>query len=108
MSPGTIEYGETSDCSLGPTPDVDPGLPIPAEHVRRALDAVVAGVLSAEDVQWWANLLVMCDNFDLLRPGTAGEHSDFVSILHELATPEIFGVIDIAHLLELRRRLDTE
>jgi hypothetical protein len=88
---------------LGPIPDIGEPIPVGPAHIENAIDRVLAGRIRPQDLQDWANLVILADAYEVSSALSADERQQLLSVLHELATPEIFDSASHARLVELRR-----
>jgi hypothetical protein len=83
-------------------PTVDPPVEIIAAHLRNALHALIGGRISHQDLQDWANLVILGDDVYVISKGSSAVERDLlVELLHEIATPEIFGQLTNERSMEM-------
>ena len=87
--------------SLSPTPAIEPPILIDASHMKRAIDAFAAGAISSAALQEWANLLVMCDAYEMAPMSDIESGKMVINFLHEIASPEVYGPLTQERLGEI-------
>jgi hypothetical protein len=82
--------------------EVSPPVEVSTDDVARALEKHRRGGLSDSEIQEWANLIILCDSYEL-----SSRHIEpLTSVLHQLASPELFGDLTPDVTDSLRRGLE--
>ena len=92
----------TGDVEVRRPLEVTPPVLVGPQDVARALDDHQRGTLSDSELQEWANLIILCDSYEL----SAGDTESLASVLHQIASPEIFGDLTPEVQASLRRDLE--
>lgn len=82
--------------------EIAPPVEVTAEDLARALEDHQRGALSDSDLQEWANLIILCDSYEL----ASSDVEALASVFHQLASPEIFGELTPEVTRSLRRNLE--
>lgn len=82
--------------------EVVPPVEVTGKDILRALEDHQRGVLSSTELQEWASLIVLCDSYQL--PSTEAE--PLATVLHRLASPELFGELTADSIGSLRSDLN--
>jgi hypothetical protein len=94
------------DYTLTGMPIIYPSVEITAAHLRKALHAFVGGRVSHQELQDWANLVILGDDvFVISMGGSTVERDLLLELLHEIATPEIRGQLTYERSMEMIRDL---
>jgi len=96
----------SSHYSLGLTPVIEPPILIGPNQLKHALEVLVAGRIDAAALQDWANLLVLCDAYQIGRPSNSDEREMLLTLLHAIATPEVHGPLTVQRIENFRDLLE--
>jgi len=88
---------------LEAAPAIEPPVAVETIDVRRALAALMSGSVPTQGVVEWANVIVLCDNYEVSP--SASNRELLLRTLHELASPEIHGPITTERAAALRAEL---
>lgn len=85
-------------------PELAAPVVVTATHVRRALSAAVDKRITLDELESWANLLILYDGFELDN----STESELMAVLHEIASPSIYGSLEESRLRRLQARIPLE
>lgn len=86
-------HGDDHIISLAP--DIDVPLPVTAADLQRVLQITIDRQATSEELETWANLVILFDGFAI-----EGDE-DLVTIVHEIASPQLYGELDDGRLRTL-------
>lgn len=82
--------------------EVKPPIMVTKAHVEKAIIAADAGRISMEDLIIWANVLILCDSYEVASP----YEEAVLAALHYLASPSIYGSLTAQRLADIRSGLE--
>ena len=77
------------------------------DHVSHAIDLVLRGSIAVDALQEWANFVLLCDECELAPYLSDEIRLRLATLIHNLASPEIFGELTRRKLQEMRDELAT-
>lgn len=83
---------------------VDKPVEVDFVHVANAANLALRDEVPPDAVEEWANLLLLSEAYAIAPDRDEGQREKLLQCIHELASPSIFGDLDVRHLLDVKLR----
>jgi len=80
-----------SNFSLAGGTEEGESIMVGVDHVQHAIDLALRGRIAADALQEWANFILLCDECQLAPYLRDATRQRLATLIHNLASPEIFG-----------------
>ncbi|MDP9194006.1 MAG: hypothetical protein M3P06_20110 [Acidobacteriota bacterium] len=100
----SFERNESNFALVGGTDMCEP-VTVGVDHVLHAIDLALRGSIAFDTLQEWANFILLCDECELAPYLHDVTRQHLTTLIHGLASPEIFGELTRQKLQEIKKEL---
>jgi hypothetical protein len=96
-----------SNFSLAGSTAADEPVTVGVDAVRHAIDLALKGGVPFGALQEWANFILLCDECEVAQHLSNAARKPLTTLIHNLASPEIFGELTRQKLQKMKTELAT-